>query len=114
MRTGPPFPSSTSTASSSVAPISCAKCTNLGSCRRWSRNRRRSTTKPQEKTAGSPAVFLGPGAVNAFDFVDSAQRAHHVRQVIAIAHLDTEEHVDHITAGRPLHRHIFDIGSRIG
>jgi hypothetical protein len=55
--------------------------------------------------------FVRPGALHAPHVGHPPQRAHHVREVPAVAHLHAEEHRD-IAAVGPLHRHGVDV--RVG
>src|SRR5947209_8690195 len=74
-------------------------------------------TRGLRKRRALPAVFfsvLGACAVHALDLGNPAERAHHMRQVLAVLYLHAEKHVDDAVAVGALHRHVLYVRAGIG
>ena len=84
------------------------------------RLRHRARDVPDRRAAAAAGASSRPDALprlraralDAPHVRDAAQRAHHVREVTAVAHLHAEEHRDDLAAVGPLHRHGVDV--RVG
>ena len=73
---------------------------------------------PQGLTGHPPGrpVLRGQVRVRCARLTSGTRRsdAQHLRQMAAVAHLDAEEHREHVAAVRALHRHGVDVGVGVG